>query len=404
MGRDYCEISVTPKAEKSLRAGHPWVYDGEIVSAIGQYDGGDIVDVYSQKHKWLGAGFINDASKIRVRIISRNTNDRFDEDFWRRRVNYAVDYRAQVMGDDLSCSRIIFGEADMFPGLTADLYGDVLVTEVLSLGTDRIKGMLYRLIDESLQRYGIKLNTVFERSDSPLRAKEGMEVFVGFADGYPQTDGQKIITENGIKYNVDYASGQKTGYFLDQKLNRRCVASLAHGLNVLDCCTHTGAFALNAVRGGAKHATAVDISQSALDSAAANARLNGYEDRVSFVKADVFELLTEMAKEKKHDYDFIILDPPAFTKSNRTVQSAFGGYKEINTLAMKILPRGGYLATCSCSHFMTSELFEKMLLEAAGEAGVQLRQIEIRRQAPDHPILWGVPETEYLKFYIFQVI
>ncbi len=404
MQRPYPAFTVSAKAEASLKKGHPWVFDGEILNICGEAVDGEIVDVYSQKQKWLGSGFYNGNSKIKIRLISRNTNDRFDGNFWRRRIEYAVDYRARVMGDDLKCSRLIFGEADMFPGMTADLYGDILVCEVLCLGLSRIKNTLFKFICEALAKHGITLRTVYERSDSPLCAKEGITPFCGFAEGYPAVDGPAEITENGIKYLVDFASGQKTGYFLDQKLNRRCIASLAKGLNVLDCCTHTGAFALNAAFGGAKHVDAVDISDHALESARKNARLNGLDKHIDFIKADVFDMLTELAAKKQHPYDLIVLDPPAFTKSGKTVRAAFNGYKEINTLAMRILPRGGYLATCSCSHFMTADLFEKMLSEAASEADVRLRQIEIRRQAPDHPILWGVPETEYLKFYIFQVV
>lgn len=404
--RPFAAITVTAKAEASLRKGHPWVFDTELLTDCSgeEYKNGEIVDVYSQKHKWLGSGFYNGNSKIKIRLISRNTNDRFDDDFWRRRVEYAIDYRAVVMGDDLKCSRLIFGEADMFPGMTADLYGDILVCEVLCLGLSLIKDKIFMFISEALKKHGITLRTIYERSDSPLCAKEGITPFCGFAKGYPEVDGTAEIVENGIRYRVDFAADQKTGYFLDQKLNRKCVAGISKGLNVLDCCTHTGAFALNAAFGGAKHVTAVDISEHALESARTNAKLNKLDDRIDFVKADVFDLLTELAAKKQHPYDLIVLDPPAFTKSGRTVKAAFGGYKEINSLAMRILPRGGYLATCSCSHFMTSELFEKMLSEAAAEADVRLRQIEIRRQAPDHPILWGVPETEYLKFYIFQVV
>lgn len=404
MERNYPQIIISEKAEASVRAGHPWVFDSEVQGIFGSYENGDIVDVFSKKHRWLCAGFINDNSKIRIRVLSRNTNDRFDKPFWERRVKYAVSYRAQVMGGDFDCCRLVFGEADQMPGLTVDKYNDVLVTEVLCLGMDRIKSLVYSLLCDVLAEYGVTVSAIYERSDSPIREKEGLQPYCGFVEGFPPTDGYTVITENGIKYNVDFAGGQKTGFFLDQKYNRRAAAALASGKRVLDCCTHTGAFALNVAKGGAAHVTAVDISASALENAHANAVLNGLGDRIDFVKADVFELLTKLNAEKCRDYDYIILDPPAFTKSSRTVHGAYTGYKEINKLAMKLLPRGGYLATCSCSHFMTSRLFEQMLSEAAAEAGVALRQIEIRRQAPDHPILWGVPETEYLKFYIFQVV
>jgi len=412
MERAYPKFTVTEKAERSLRAGHPWVFGEEVTNTDGDYKTGDIVDVYSKKERWLGAGYVNDNSKIRVRIISRNTNDRFDRAFYERRINYAIDYRKTVMGDDFSCTRLIFGEADQFPGLTVDLFTDIIVTEVLSAGTDRIKDMLYELIISKLDNEGIKVRAIYERNEAALRDKEGIPKYKGYwyREGLGLSDpktlnGHVEICENGIKYDVDYIEGQKTGFFLDQKYNRLAAARIAKGRKCLDCFTHTGAFALNLVKGNAASVTAVDVSQSALDEARKNADLNGFSDRVDFLCADVFELLTDMAaKGGKAPYDFIILDPPAFTKSSSTVKNAFKGYKEINLKAMKLLPRGGYLATCSCSHFMPSELFEKMLDEAAKDAGVSLRQIEARQQAPDHPILRGVKETDYLKFYIFQVI
>ena len=405
--RPYPILTVNEKAARAIRAGHPWVYGAETTGTDRPCENGDIVDVVSQKGRWLGAGFLNDHSKIRVRLLSRNTNDRFDEAFWRRRLRYAIDYRKTVMGPDFGCCRLIFGEADHFPGLTADLFGDILVTEVLSLGMEVRKDLLYPLLRELLAEDGIQLRAIYERSDSPLREKEGLPQHTGF---YPlpglatDLDGQLILTENGIDYEVDYIHGQKTGFFLDQKYNRRAAAALAPGRRVLDCCTHTGAFALNCAKAGAAHVTAVDISQEAVALTRRNAARNGLADKVDVVQANVFDLLTDLAKEKAHPYDFIILDPPAFTKSGATVKNAFRGYKEINLKAMKLLPRGGYLATCSCSHFMTPTLFRQMLWEAAADAAVSLRQIEERRQAPDHPILWGVPETEYLKFYLFQIV
>ena len=405
--RPYPILTVNEKAARAIRAGHPWVYGAETTGPDRPCANGDIVDVVSQKGRWLGAGFLNDHSKIRVRLLSRNTNDRFDEAFWRRRLRYAIDYRKTVMGPDFGCCRLIFGEADHFPGLTTDLFGDILVTEVLSLGMEVRKDLLYPLLRELLAEDGIQLRAIYERSDSPLREKEGLPQHTGF---YPlpglatDLDGQLILTENGIDYEVDYIHGQKTGFFLDQKYNRRAAAALAPGRRVLDCCTHTGAFALNCAKAGAAHVTAVDISQEAVALTRRNAARNGLADKVDVVQANVFDLLTDLAKEKGHPYDFIILDPPAFTKSGATVKNAFRGYKEINLKAMKLLPRGGYLATCSCSHFMTPTLFRQMLWEAAADAAVSLRQIEERRQAPDHPILWGVPETEYLKFYLFQIV
>ena len=405
--RPYPVITVNEKAARAIRGGHPWVYGAETSGPDRPCQNGEIVDVVSQKGRWLGAGFINDHSKIRVRLLSRNTNDRFDEAFWRRRLRYALDYRKTVMGPDYGCCRLIFGEADQFPGLTVDRFGDILVTEVLSLGMEVRKDLLYPLLVELLREDGVAVRAIYERSDAPLRDKEGLPRLTGF---YPlpglatDLDGHLLLEENGIRYDVDYIHGQKTGFFLDQKYNRRAAAALAPSRNVLDCFTHTGAFALNCAQAGAVQVTAVDISQEAVALTRRNAALNGLEDRVEAVQADVFDLLTQLAQGKGHPYDYIILDPPAFTKSGATVKNAFRGYKEINYKAMKLLPRGGYLATCSCSHFMTPALFCQMLREAAADAAVSLRQIADRRQAPDHPILWGVPETEYLKFYLFQVI
>ncbi|MGM9565632.1 class I SAM-dependent rRNA methyltransferase [Evtepia sp.] len=405
--RPYPIITVNEKAARSLRAGHPWVYGAETTGPDCPAQNGDIVDVVTQKGRWLGAGFLNDHSKIRVRLLSRNTNDRFDENFWRRRLQYALEYRRTVMGPDFNTSRLIFGEADQFPGLTVDLFGDILVTEVLSLGMETVKHILYPQLVDLLAGYGVKVRALYERNEAALRVKEGLAQEKGFyaLPGLAtDLDGHVTITENGVQYDVDYINGQKTGFFLDQKYNRRAAASLARGRRVLDCFTHTGAFALNCALGGAEQVTAVDISKDAVELTRRNAALNGLEDKVQAVQADVFDLLTDLAKEKKHPYDYIILDPPAFTKSGATVKNAYRGYKEINLKAMKLLPRGGYLATCSCSHFMTAPLFCQMLREAAADASVSLRQIEDRRQSPDHPILWGVPETEYLKFYLFQIV
>ena len=397
--RDFPVAKVTEKAERSAKAGHPWVYSEEVISVSGEYKSGDIVDVTSVKGKYLGSGFINDNSKIRIRIISRNANDRFDTPFWERRVKYALNYRRTVMpGDDFRCCRLIFGEADTFPGLTVDRFENVLVTEVLCLGIEQRKSVIYNALLSQLP----EITAVYERNDSDIRLLEGMEKHCGFY--YGDGGGTVTIKENGILYNVDYVNGQKTGFFLDQKYNRAAVARIASGKNVLDCFTHTGAFALNAAKGGAARVTALDISQKAVEDAKSNAKLNGLDDKIDFVCADVFEYLTKMYNENDRRYDFIILDPPAFTKSRSTVKDAMRGYKEINLKAMRLLPRGGYLATCSCSHFMRDSLFCQMLHDAASDAGVSLLQIEARQQSPDHPILWNVPETDYLKFYIFEVI
>lgn len=405
MDRSYPRVTVSKKCERFIKGGHVWVYHDEIRDIDGSYENGDIVDVLTEKGKYLGSGYINDNSKIRVRIISKNANDKFDEAFYRRRIDYALDYRMTVMGEDFSSCRLIFGEADSFPGLTVDKFENVLVTQVLSLGIDRIKEMLFRNLVESLRERGYTIDAIYERNDVKVRELEGLKEYKGF---YPmeglRTDlsGEVIITENGIRYNVDYIEGQKTGFFLDQKYNRRAVAKIARGKRVLDCFTHTGAFALNVAQ-TAEHVTAVDISQTAIDMAKRNAELNGITN-MDFVTANVFELLTQAENEHRRDWDMIILDPPAFTKSRSTARSAERGYKEINLKAMKLLPRGGYLATCSCSHFMPDEQFRKMLISAAADANVSLRQIECRQQGPDHPILWGVEETDYLKYYIFQVV
>ena len=407
IARDFPVFTVTPKAERSLRAGHPWVYGEEITAVEGGYRNGDMVDVVSSKGRYLGTGWVNDHSKIRVRILSRNANDTFDEAFFRRRVRYALDYRKTVMGPaDYRCCRLIFGEADQFPGLTVDRFENVLVTQTLSLGMEQRKEWVFRALVEGLREDGAEIAALYERNDVAIRELEGLRQNKGFylLEGLrDDLDGHVIITENGLRYDVDYIEGQKTGFFLDQKYNRQAAARLAQDRRVLDCFTHTGAFALNAAAAGAAHVTAVDVSQFALELAAENGRRNGLTN-LDFLCADVFDLLTRMAREKKCDYDYIILDPPAFTKSRATADRAYHGYKEINLKAMRLLPRGGYLATCSCSHFMSDEMFRRMLREAAQDAGVTLRQIEARQQAPDHPILPGVPETDYLKFYLLQVV
>lgn len=406
--RTYCRLTVSPKAERAARGGHPWVYGEEVTRVSGSYENGDLVDVFTQKGKWLGTGFVNDHSKIRVRLLSDNPNDRFDEAFWERRLRYALSYRKAVMGEDFACCRLIFGEADQLPGLTVDKFGDILVTECLCLGMERRKEMLFRLLVKLLEtEFACPVRALYERNESAIRTLEGLETGKGFfpMEGLAaDLSGKTEIVENGIRYEVDYINGQKTGFFLDQKYNRQAVARLAKGKKVLDCFTHTGAFALNAAAAGAEKVTAVDVSADALELARANAVRNGLEGGMEFLRADVFDLLTDLKKKGGADYDFIILDPPAFTKSSKTVRNAYNGYKEINCKAMRLLPRGGYLATCSCSHFMKDDLFRAMLEEAAADASVRLRQIEGRQQSPDHPILWRVPETFYLKFYLFQIV
>lgn len=404
--RSYPIAIISEKAESSLRNGHVWVFGEEVKELVGEPVDGDLVDVTDKKGRFLGTGFYNSNSKIRIRIISKNANDKFDRAFYERRFRYCFEYRKTVMGDDFDCCRLVFGEADTFPGLTVDRFGDVLVTQVLSLGIEKLKPMLFPLMVKVLADMGVEIKAIFERNDVAIREKEGLSQSKGFFHGdglLTDLDGKKVITENKIKYNIDYINGQKTGFFLDQKYNRLAAGKVAKGKTVLDCFTHTGAFALNCAKAGAKHVCAVDISAEAIELTRENAKLNGLEN-VSFLCENVFDLLTRLYEEKNSPYDFIILDPPAFTKSSSSVKNAFRGYKEINMKAMKLLPRGGYLATCSCSHFMTDELFKKMLHSAAADAGVSLRQIEARQQSPDHPILWNVPETDYLKFYIFQIV
>ncbi len=405
--RAYPSAAVTPKAEAAILRGHPWVYDTEILAMEGAAENGGLVDVRSRKGAYLGTGFLSEKSKIRVRLISRNANDRFDAAFWERKLRWAWEYRKTVMApEDLNACRVVVGEADMFPGLTVDKFHDLLSVQVLSVGMERVKDLLLPLLVRILREDGQTIRGVFERNDAALREKEGLEQYKGWfplpGEAPPESPVTEI-TENGIKYLVDVENGQKTGFFLDQKYNRRAVGRLAEGRTVLDCFTHTGSFALNAALGGAMHVTAVDVSAAAVEMARANAERNGLDGVVDCIAANVFDLLPALEKEPEK-YDFIILDPPAFTKSRKTAASAMTGYKEINYRAMKLLPRGGYLATCSCSHFAEEEKFTAMLQSAARDAGVRLRQIEARQQSCDHPILWGVEETNYLKFYLFQVV
>ena len=405
--RPYPQVHITQKGERALAAGHPWVYAAEVTELSGPVEDGGLADVIGHKGAYLGTGFYNSHSLIRCRLLSRNANDRFDDAFWQRRVQYAWDYRKAVMPpEDLHCCRVIFGEADGFPGLTVDRFGPVLVVQVLSLGMEHIQDRLLPILAQVLRRDGQDIAGIYLRNDVALREKEGLTQSKGWfplpGEAQPDLTGANIV-ENGIRYRVDFINGQKTGFFLDQKYNRQAVARLSMGRTVLDCFTHTGSFALNAALGGAAHVTAVDVSEAAVEMARANAARNGLTARMDFLCENVFDLLPQLEKEPVK-YDFIILDPPAFTKSRKTVRNALSGYKEINYRAMRLLPRGGYLATCSCSHFATEDKFLAMLADAAHDAGVQLRQIEARQQCCDHPILWGVEETNYLKFYLFQVV
>ena len=400
--RDFPSLPVTEKAEESIRKGHPWVYDTEITGSADGIENGSLVDVVSGRGAYLGTGFLSLNSRIRVRLLGSNPNEKFDAAFFRRRIKYAIDYRLTVMKDDFSCCRLVFGEADGLPGLTVDRYGSILSAQCASYGTEQRKDEIYSALYDVMEEYGVTVS-IYERNDLSVRKLEGLSEYKGWYNELPHPDtAYTEITENGIVYGVDIENGQKTGFFLDQKYNRAAVGRIAEGKRVLDCFTHTGSFALNAKKGGAESVAAADISETALAQAKTNAERNGLD--IDFRRADVFELLTAMAERKERGYDFIILDPPAFTKSSRTVLDAERGYREINYLAMKILPRGGYLATCSCSHFMESKMFLKAIKNAADDAGVTLKLAEARRQSPDHPVLLGVPETDYLKFYIFQVI
>ena len=383
---------------RALKAGGAWVYDNEIESVMGSFEDGDIVQVRDFDGYGLGKGFINRHSKIRVRMLTRNPAQEIDRELLRKRVRDAWEYRKRTV-DTGSC-RLIFGEADFLPGIVADKFSDVLVIQSLALGMDRWKEVLVEELKAALLEDGIRVRGVYERSDAKEREKEGMERVKGFI-GDPFDTNVEIV-ENGVRYLVDVKDGQKTGFFLDQKYNRLAVQKLCRDASVLDCFTHTGSFALNAGIAGAREALGVDASELGVRQAELNARLNGLESRVHFQTADVFDLLPELEK-KGERYDVVILDPPAFTKSRSSVKNAVKGYREINMRGMKLVRDGGFLATCSCSHFMTYELFTQTLQQAARSVHRRLKQVEYRTQAPDHPILWAADESYYLKFYIFQV-
>lgn len=386
---------------RMLKAGGMWIFDNEIESVMGSFENGDIVEVRDFDGYRMGRGFINRNSKIRVRMLTRKPDQEVDRDFLRMRVKNAWEYRKKVMlAGDTDCCRVIFGEADFLPGLVIDKFSDVLVVESLALGIDRLKTELVALLKEILSEDGIEIRGVYERSDAKVRLLEGLERRKGFIGAPFETKVE--IMENGVRYFVDVENGQKTGFFLDQKYNRRAMQSLCHGAKVLDCFTHTGSFALNAGIAGAASVLGVDASELAVAQAAENAALNGLSDTVRFECHDVFELLPRLEAEKEQ-FDVVILDPPAFTKSRTATKNAVKGYREINLRGMKLVRDGGYLATCSCSHFMTYELFTKTIHEAARNVHKRLRQVEFRTQAADHPILWSADESYYLKFYIFQV-
>lgn len=392
-------LTLKKGAGRTLKQGGPWIYDNEVESVMGSFEDGDIVLVHDFDGYPLGRGFINRNSKLTVRMMTRDRDTEVDEAFIRMRVKNAWEYRKMVM-DDVSSCRVIFGEADFLPGIVVDKFSDVLVVESLALGIDRFKEQIVGILKELMEADGIHIRGVYERSDAKVREQEGMERYKGFIG--ESFDTKVEIVENGVRYYVDVKDGQKTGFFLDQKYNRRAVAKLCTGARVLDCFTHTGSFALNAGVAGAEHVTGVDASELGVAQARENAALNGLQDRVEFICEDVFELLPRLEKQGEK-YDVVILDPPAFTKSRSSIKKAVRGYREINLRGMKLVKDGGYLATCSCSHFMDQELFTKTIGQAAQNVHKRLRQVEFRTQAPDHPILWGAGDSYYLKFYIFQV-
>ena len=391
------EVTLKKGGGRELKAGGMWIYDNEIDTFSDGVTDGGLVELHDFDGYFMGIGFVNRKSKITVRMLSRHEKN-IDEKFIEQRVRDAVDYRIKTV--DTSSCRLIFGEADFLPGIVIDKFSDVLVVESLALGIDRLKPLIIEKLKQVLAEYDMPVRGVYERSDAKVRLLEGMERFKGFIG--EEFDTKVEIVENGVKYYVDVQDGQKTGFFLDQKYNRRAIGNLCKGAKVLDCFTHTGSFALNAGIAGADSVTGVDASQLAVDQATANATLNGLSDKVKFICEDVFELLPEL-EQKGEKFDVVILDPPAFTKSRNSIKNAVKGYREINLRAMKLVKDGGFLATCSCSHFMDYELFTRTIGQAAKNVHKRLRQVEYRTQAPDHPILWAADESYYLKFYIFQV-
>ncbi|MFQ9933361.1 MAG: class I SAM-dependent rRNA methyltransferase [Lachnospiraceae bacterium] len=384
---------------RTINAGGMWIFDNEIDKIDESFENGGLVLVKAFNGYPLGIGFINTFSKIRIRLLTRSTDTVIDKAFFEKRLINAWEYRKKTV--DTSSCRIVFGEADFLPGLVIDKFSDVLVVESLALGIDKYKSLIVNTLKEILESDGVLIRGVYERSDAKVRTNEGMERIKGFIGDEFNTDVE--IIENGVRYIVDVKDGQKTGFFLDQKYNRLAIQKLCKNAKVLDCFTHTGSFALNAGIGGAKSVLGVDASELAVSQAEKNAELNGLSGSVKFLCTDVFELLPELER-KGEKYDVIILDPPAFTKSRSSVKNAVKGYKEINLRAMKLIKNGGFLATCSCSHFMSYELFTETINKAARDVHRYLRQVEFRTQAPDHPILWSSNESYYLKFYIFQVL
>ena len=422
--RPYPRAIVTRKAARSLSGGHPWVFAGEVLRlepspTDGRHaSNGCLVDVLEENGTWQGTGLLSEQSTIRIRLVSRNANDRFDTAFWRRRIEWAWLHRQTTMGGrslpgaapDTDACRVLFSEADGVPGLTVDRYGQVLVTQIGTVGMELLRGQLYPLLLDVLQTSGQDVRAIYERCDSPVREREGLPLRKGWWDGTPSLSTSITVQENGLSFALDLENSQKTGFFLDQKYNRRAIRELSRNKRVLDCFCHVGPFGLNAAAGGAAQVRCVDVSQMALDLAARNAKLNNLSDVMSFTCANVLEYLPRLKSDRSFaqseggPFDLIVLDPPAFTKSSSTVRNATRGYRQINYEALRLLPRGGYLATCSCSQHMTRDLLARAVAEAAHDANVQLKQVEERQQAPDHPILWGFPPSHYLDFFIFQVV
>lgn len=400
MKRNYPKVIISKEGEQWLDKGQMWMYRNNLESMDEDIKNGALVDIETRQGRYLGTGFLSKNSHITVRILSKDLNDTFDRKFFKQRIQFAYQFRKTLEADNITNCRLIFGEADQLPGLTVDRYNDILVTQISSYGLEMIKDMIYELLLEVLSEDGQDVKGIYERNDIKVRSKEGLPLEKGYWKN-AQLPTKTVINENGLKLNVDVENGQKTGYFLDQKSNRVLLRNMSHGKRVLDCFSHTGGFALNAAFGNASEVVAVDVSQTALDQGYANAKLNHLEDKITFVKDDVFDYLDKCEEGR---FDIIVLDPPAFTKSRRTIDHAYNGYKKINMKAMKLLGRGGYLITCSCSRFMETDNFEKMLRESAHEVGVTLKQVSVTQQNHDHPILWTMEETSYLKFYIFQII
>ena len=399
MKRTYPEIVISRQGQSWLEKGQMWMYKNNLLKCDDHIKNGSLVDIVGEDHQYLGTGFLSKESHITVRILSKNQNEMINQQFFHKRIQQAYEYRKTVEYQNLSNCRLIFGEADFLPGLTVDRYNDILVSQISSFGLEQIKDMIYELLLKVLRDDGQDIKGIYERNDIQVRSKEGLPLYKGFWKN-KEMKTTTVINENGLLLNVDVENGQKTGYFLDQKSNRVLLRQIAHGKKVLDCFSHTGGFALNAAYGKASQVIAVDVSKTALDQGYQNAKLNHLEDKISFVQADVFDYLDQL---KENEFDIIVLDPPAFTKSRKTILKAYNGYKRINKQAMMVLRNGGYLITCSCSRFMETDHFEQMLKEAADEAGVVLKQVSVTQQNSDHPILWSMQETSYLKYYIFQI-